>query len=356
MGVTIKEIAKKIGISHATVSDVLNDRWKEKRISQETRDRVYQMAGELNWRRNMVASSLVRQHTRVLGLLIPCVTFSFFPEIARAIEDTAKENGYHVFLCHSDDSAEREREEIELLREHQVAGLIITPAHTRGQQDTDILLQLKRDKVPFVLIDKYIDGLECNYVGTDDRGGAYEAVTHLIKLGHKRIAYISGPRNASSNQARLQGYHKALIDNNITPDRDLVAGDGFLEEDGHMAGKTLLELASKKRPTAIFAVTDLCAFGALQTIKEKGLRVPEDMAIVGFADVKTASIATVSLTTVRQPAREIGEQAVQILLEEIKNGTGGIKKVVLKPELVIRKSCGADLVNSKKRLSITLQG
>jgi len=343
MTVTIKEIAKKAGVSNATVSDVLNDRWRERRISQKTRDRVYQMAQELNYRRNIIASSLVRQQTKVLGLVIPCVTFSFFPDIARAVEDTAREGGYHVLLCHSDDSVEREHKEIELLREHQVAGLIITPAHDRGNEGVDIFLQLQKDKVPFVLIDKFIEGLDGNFVGVDDRAGAYEAVTHLIKLGHKRIAYISGSKNASTNKGRLRGYQEALRDNNFTLEPELTAGDGWLEEDGYKAGRTLLELDPEKRPTAIFAITDLCAFGALQAIKEKGLRVPEDVSIVGFCDVKAASIATVSLTTVRQPTREIGKQAVQILLEEIENGTGDIrvKKVILKPELVIRKSCGA---------------
>ncbi len=301
------------------------------------------MAEELNYRRNIIASSLVRQQTKVLGLLIPCVTFSFFPDIARAVEDTAREDGYHVLLCHSDDSVEREHEEIELLRGYQVAGLIITPAHDRGDEETDIFLQLKKDKVPFVLIDKFIEGLDCNFVGVDDRAGAYEAVSHLIGLGHKRIAYISGAKNASTNKGRLQGYEEALRDNNITLEPELTAGDGWLEEDGYKAGRTLLELAPEKRPTAIFAVNDLCAFGVLQAIKEKGLKVPEDVALIGFSDVKAASIATVSLTTVRQPTREIGKQAVRILLEEIENRTSDMKtkKVILKPELVIRKSCGA---------------
>jgi LacI family transcriptional regulator len=343
MAVTIKEIAKKTGVSHATVSDVLNDRWRERRISQKTRDRVSQMAEELNYRRNIIASSLVRQQTKVLGLLIPCVTFSFWPDIARAVEDRAREDGYHVLLCYSDDSVEREHKEIELLREYQVAGLIITPAHDRGNEGIDTFLQLQKDKVPFVLIDKFIEGLDGNFVGVDDRAGAYEAVSHLIGLGHKRIAYISGAKNASTNKGRLQGYEEALRDHNLTLEPELTAGNGWFEEDGYEAGRTLLELGLDKRPTAIFSVTDLCAFGALQAVKEKGLRVPEDVAMVGFCDVKAASIATVSLTTVRQPIREIGKQAVQIILEEIENRTSDIriKKVILKPELVIRKSCGA---------------
>jgi LacI family transcriptional regulator len=346
MAVTIKEIAEKIGVSPTIVSDVLNEKWRERRVSRKTRDKVLRIAKELGYRRNAIASSLSRQQTKVLGLLIPCVTFSFWPDVARAVEDTSRDHGYHVLLCYSDDSVERECQEIELLREHQVAGLIITPAHDRGNEGIDIFLQLKKDRVPFVLVDKFIEGLDGNFVGVDDRAGAYEAVTHLIKLGHKRIAYISGAKNASTTKGRLQGYQEALIDSNITPDPDLIAGDGWMEVDGYKAAKTLLELGPRKRPTAIFTITDLCAFGAIQAIEETGLRVPRDMAVVGFSDIQSASIPRVSLTTVRQPAREIGKQAVQIILEEIKNRTSDIidmdtKKVIFKPELVIRKSCGA---------------
>lgn len=138
-----------------------------------------------------------------MGLIIPCVTVSFFPEIARAVEDTARRHGYQVLLCHSDEDIERENEEIRLLRVYQAAGIIITPSYRHTEQNTDIFLQLKKDKVPFVLIDRCIEGLECNFVGTDDRTGAYEIVTHLIELGHKRIAYINGPKNASTAKERM---------------------------------------------------------------------------------------------------------------------------------------------------------
>ncbi len=341
MAITIEEIAEKVGVSHATVSNVLNDNWQARGITEETKERVLAAAERFNYRRNIIARSLVRQQTNVLGLLIPCVTFSFFPDIARAVEDTAREHGYHVLLCHSDDSMEREREEIELLREHKVAGLIITPAHDRGDVDIDILLQLKEDKVPFVLIDKKIDSLECNFVGTDDIKGAYEAVTHLIKLGHKRIAYIMGEKNASTNKDRLQGYIDALRDNGLIYAPELIVGDGFIEEYGYRAAKELLGLDEK--PTAIFTITDMAAIGALQAITEMGLKVPEDIALVGFCDNKGSSTLSVPLTTVRQPAREIGRQAAQILLEEIENEISEPKKIVLKPELIVRKSCGAYL-------------
>ncbi len=340
MAITIEDIADKLGISHSTVSDVLNDKWQERGVSEETKGRILVAAKRLNYRSNIIARSLVTRQTKVLGLITQCVTYSFFPEIARGIEDTAREYGYKVLLCHSDDSVDREAEEIELLREHRVAGLIITPAHDRD--NIDIFLGLQKDRIPFVLVDKYLEGLECNFVGTDDRQGAYEAVTHLIKLGHKRIAYIMGEKNASSTRDRLKGYQDALIENNIICDPELiVGGDGFIEEYGYKAAKELLTL--NRKPTAIFAITDMAAVGALQAITESGLRVPEDIALIGFCDNKGAATLSVPLTTVRQPAREIGRQAARILLDEIENGIDEPKRIALKTELIIRKSCGAYL-------------
>lgn len=347
MAITIEEIADKLGISHATVSDVLNDKWQEKGISEETKEKIVSTAGKLSYRRNIIARSLVTRQTKVLGLITQCVTYSFFPEIARGIEDTAREHGYKVLLCHSDDIPDREAEEIELLREHRVAGLIITPAHDRD--NVDIFLGLQKDRIPFVLVDKYLEGLECNFVGTDDRQGAYEAVTHLIKLGHKRIAYIMGEKNASSTRDRLKGYQDALRDNNLIFDPQMIAGgDGFIEEYGYKAAQKLLAL--DKRPTAIFAITDMAAIGALQAITDSGLRVPEDIALIGFCDNKGSSTLSVPLTTVRQPAREIGRQAAMILLDEIENGIGEPKKIALKTELIIRRSCGAYLGNRAEQI------
>lgn len=168
MAVTIKDIARKAGVTHATVSYVLNNKGKKKGLTEETIKRVFAVAKDLNYRRNIVAKNLATRQTNVIGILIPCVTHSFWPQFARSVEDTARENGYRVFLCHMDNDYRRETEEINLLREHRVAGLIITPVYNR--QDANIFLQLQKDKVPFVLIDQCLNGLEYNFVGTDDRG------------------------------------------------------------------------------------------------------------------------------------------------------------------------------------------
>ncbi len=333
----MKDIAEEVGVSRQTVSDALNNKWKEKRISEVTKRKICATARQLNYRRNNIARSLVLKKTNILGLLIPCVAHSFWPQFARSVEDAARENGYHVLLCHMDDDWQREIEEINLLREQRVAGLIVAPAFDRP--NVDIFLELQNDKVNFVLVDQWLNGLECNFVGTDDKAGAYEAVTHLIKLGHRRIAHISGPQSASTARGRLRGYREALADNNIAFDPELVAGNGFHRADGYKAAENFLKLS--RRPTAILAVTDMAATGAMQAIKERGLRVPEDMTIIGFADNEAASIVDPPLTTVRQPVREMGRAAVRMILKGIKEGRRDTEKIILKPTLVIRKSCGA---------------
>jgi len=343
MTTTIKDIAREVGVSHATVSYVLNKKADEKGVSEETKKRILAMAKGLNYRRNIIARSLVTRKSKVIGLLIPCVTYSFWSQFARSVEDASRENGYHVLLCHMNDDWQREIDEIDLLREYRVAGLIVAPAYDRP--DTDIYLRLQDDKVNFVLVDQHLNGLECNFVGTDDKAGAYEAVTYLIKLGHRRVAYINGPRNAPTAQGRLRGYRDALADNNIAFDPELVEGDRFKREDGYKTAKKLLE--SGRKPTAFFAVTDMVAIGAMQAIKERGLRVPEDISVVGFADNEAVSIMEPPLTTVRQPIREMGRAAVRIILDETEgkkwgeNGIRDTEKIILKPTLVIRKSCGA---------------
>ncbi len=343
MIVTMMDIAKKAQVSRQTVSDVLNDKWKEKRISEETRRRIQATAQQLNYRRNNIARSLVMKKTNILGLLIPCVTHSFWPQLARSVEETARENGYHILLCHMDDDCQREVEKINLLLEYRVAGLIVSPAHDR--QDVNIYIQLLNDRMNFVLVDKCLNGIECNFVGTDDRAGAYEAVTHLINLGHRHIAHIRGPQSASTAKGRLQGYRQALADNNVAFDPSLVEENGFQREDGYKAAEKFLKL--DKKPTAIFAVTDMAAIGAMQALKERGLKVPEDMAVVGFADIEAASIVDPPLTTVRELVMEMGRTAVQIILKEIegkeREEREDTQKIILKPTLVVRKSCGANL-------------
>jgi LacI family transcriptional regulator len=290
----------------------------------------------LNYRRNKVASSLVRKKTDVVGLIIPCVTISYFPDIARSVQDTARSMGYQVLVCYSDDSVQREREEISLLLEHRVSGLIVTPAHER--QDVAIFQELQRSKTPFVLIDKYLDGLDCNFVGTDDKKGAYDMVSHLIATGHRRIGCLCGPQKASTVRDRVMGYRQALIDNGITVEDELIAWGGWFEEDGYQATEGFASLSP--RPTAIFALTDMLAIGLMRGLSEKGIRVPNEIAVGGFADMRGVDVLHSPLTTVRQPAVEIGKQAVQLLIGGIEKGGGKSRRILLEPTVIIRNSCG----------------
>ncbi len=341
MRVSITDIGKKLGISHQTVSYVLNDRWREKRISEKTKDLVLKTARELNYRPNKIAQSLLSGKTDTLGLIIPCITYSVWPLIARAIEDEANKRGYHLILCHSDDNIAKEIKAINLLREKRVDGLLIAPTRDPENRDNiEVYQQLQREKISLVFINEYFKEIETSYVITDDKAGAYQAVEHLIKLGHRRISYISGPLMYLTCQNRLKGYKEALSDSDIDFNPVLVKESGFSEKDGYRSMKELLQ--SDVKPTALFAM-DPIIVGVWQAIIENGLRVPDDIAIVGYGGdiMKEAPMPLAPLTTMKQPAREIGKIGARILIDEIEKKTKTNQKIILPAKLIIRTSCGA---------------
>ena len=333
---TQEEIARKLDISRMTVYRAL---YNKPDISEITRKKVLELVKEHGYQPNDVARSLVLKKTNTLGLILPCVTHSFFPEITRAIEEAANENGYHVILCHTNRNWKKEAREIDVLRAKKVDGMIITPV--AGRKGICAYQQLKEMHLPFVLIDLYIDGFECNFVGTDDVAGAYQATKHLIDLGHILIGHLAGPLAASTARDRLKGYQQALKANGILFNAEYVKMAGFEYEDGERAIGEFLK--TKNRPTAIFAVNDPVAMGAYLTLKAMGLSVPDDMALVGFGGMRAGAFLGAPLTTVVQPAQQIGKTAYQMLIEEIERGIKPAKKVQIIPSLLVRESCGAKL-------------
>ncbi len=336
MSVSTREVGKEAGVSQQTASYVLTGRWREKRISETTRDAVLEAARRLNYRPNRIARSLLSGQTYTLGLVIPCITDSFFPVIARAIDDWVDARGYQIMLCNSDLDAGKERREVDLLLERRVDGLILAPA--RGDGSLEAYRELEAEEIPLVIINDRFEELKTSYVMTDDRAGAYEAVTHLIGLGHERIAYLSGPRIYAPCRDKVEGYRDALRDAGIEADASLVREGSFSQEDGYRLTMDLLR--SPSRPTAVFAVCDEAAVGVWQAAVESGLRVPEDVAIVGYGDDLPGAppVFEVPLTTVRQPTREIGERAAGILIDTIEGRCEGVQEILLPAELVIRSS------------------
>ncbi len=337
---TIKEIAKRARLSTSTVSLALRD---SPRVTGKTREKVLSIAAELNYKRNLLGRIFSLQKTDTLGLVIPCIMHSFWPIVARAVEGEANKRGYHLIFCHSDNKIAKEVSEVNLLRERRVDGLIIAPTRDAVKKDNiEIYQDLQREKSPVVLINEYFKEVETSYVITDDRSGAYKAVTYLGKLGHQRIGYISGPLMFLSCQNRLKGYQEALTYHNIDFNPEWVKEGGFYEEDGYKALKEFLQ--ADKRPTAIFAVCDEVALGAWRALNESGLKVPEDMAVIGYGDeINRGSMPMFEtlLTTVRQPAAEIGKRAARILIDEVEGKSKGRQKIILPTELIIGKSSGA---------------
>jgi len=280
--------------------------------------------------------------TKTIGLIIHSIDESYFSDIARGVEDIGSKKGYHIIFCNSDDKLEKEETYMQQLYNKKIEGLIISP--TGYSYKNRYWKKLIRDKVPFVIMDIVVDGVDADYVITDDIDGSYKAVKHLISLGHRRIGHIRGNTKIySTAEERMEGYRKAISDSGLEFDENLIQGNNFSKSRyGYLAMEKFLKMS--QRPTAIFAANDLVALGAYDAIIKAGLRVPEDIALVGYSDLQRVTQIEVPLTTVSQPSYEMGKAACERLIDRIKNKTNSMetKKIVFKTKLIIRKSCGGN--------------
>jgi len=336
--VTSEDVARLAGVSRTTVSLVLNQ-VPGARIAEETRRRVLEAARELNYYPNAAARSLASRKTRTIGLILcqsPDRIFAdaFLPEVIRGIGDIARERDFKVLLQSVEDVADPEAY-IGLVREKRIDGIILS-----GPRSDDArLLQLKEEGFPIVLLGQ-LRGSGINFVDVDNVGAAKMATEHLIGLGHSRIGMITNaPLQYTASQDRLLGYRLALEENGLTYDEELVRYGDFREESGYKAMKELLALQVPL--SAVFVASDLVAFGAMEAIKEAGLRIPEDIAMVGFDDIRLANYVDPPLTTVRLPAYELGARAMDMLIRMVEGEELEESQVLLATELVIRESCGA---------------
>lgn len=279
--------------------------------------------------------------SKSLAILVPCVTEGAYAKILRGVEDIAQQRGYSVIICNTDFNAEKQKKYLHKMDEEKVGGLIIVPI-LWGEMAIEHYTQLRADNIPFVFINRFIPEIDTDYVVADNVLGAYQAVSHLIKLGHKRIAYISVPKYAMTEQ-RLAGYRKAFEENGIIFDESLVKVGATKEECGYTCMKELWE--SKNCPTAIFAFNDNIAKQVYETATELGLKIPEDLALIGFDDSPVAGSIPVPLTTVAYPSYETGATSANILIDRIEGKGKEIQRIVLKPKLIIRESCGERLKN-----------
>lgn len=329
--VTIKDVAKRAGVSTATVSRVLND---DPRVTPANRQSVLEAVSALNYRRDRIARNLRVRRSQIIGLIISDIQNPFFTSVVRGVEDLAYENDFTVLLCNSDEDARKECLYLDIMISERAAGVIVSPAVETGNHSKAVM----QAGIPVVAVDRRMQDLEVDTVVVDNSQGAYQVVRHLLEMGHRRIGFIGGPTQVTTAQERKDGYLRALGEQGIAPDPTLIKTSDYKLLGGYQATCQVLDLAEP--PTAIFAANNLTTLGALNCIHENGLRIPQDIAIVGFDDMPWATSLNPPLTAVAQPTYELGRMAADLLLQRIKDPTREVVEVKLGSRLIIRESCG----------------
>jgi LacI family transcriptional regulator len=331
---TLRDVAKRARVSPMTVSRVANG---AAGVRPETRRRVEKAIAELGFIPNGVARGLKSSKTGAIGLIVPDIVNPFFAVVVRGAETVARRAGYRLLLCITENDLTLERQYVEDMISHQVEGLLIAPVGDRSQGN---ILPLVQRKFPFVLMDRGVKGLDCDLVQGDNRAGALRLVRHLVSIGHRRIAAILEPDNVSTARERLEGYRDALESAGLAFDRELVAETSGDRAGGYSAMHQILSL--HPLPTAVLAINNMTALGAMQAVRERGLLVPRDIALVCFDDVEHLAVLSPFLTVMNQPAESFGTVAAQLLLDRMTGkASDRRRKVVLQPHLLVRESCGA---------------
>lgn len=329
---TIRDVAALAKVSTATVSRVLSG---SKSAGREVRQRVIAAVNTLNYHPNHLARDLRAGLRKVIGVIIPDLQNPFLTGVVRGVEDVLQESGYSLILGNSDESAERERRNLDVLRGEGAAGLILVPSdapHVNYES-------LRTWDIPIVAADRMPRGLKVDLVCSNNREGAREATEHLIAHGYCDIAIINGPSGVNVAEDRLAGYRDALQAAGIAPRHSFIIHSNFRQAGGHVAMQRLLDLP--KRPRAVFVANNLMTLGALQAIHERSLGIPDEVAVVGFDDMPWATSLRPPLTAVAQPIEEIGRVAAGLLLERLKAPKQLVRQIILSTKLIVRSSCGS---------------
>jgi len=329
---TIRDVAERAGVSPITVSRVINNSGY---VSQETRSRVEAAIAELQYVPNSLARSLRFKRTHTLALVLTDITNPFWTTVARGVEDAASQCGFNVILCNTDENEAKQSEYLNVLLQKQVDGFLLVPA--RSTPDPIVLIQSQ--KVPTVVLDRQVPGAQVDIVRGDSEGGAYQLVRLLLSLGHRRIAMLSGPVSISTAADRVTGYHRALHEVGLEAQAELICYGEYTQESGYQMAQKALSLTP--RPTALFAANNFIAIGALRALREVGMRVPEDMALVSFDDIPPAFVIEPFLTVAAQPAYEMGHRATELLLARLSGqAPPECQEIVLPTEIIVRRSSG----------------
>jgi LacI family transcriptional regulator len=330
---TIKDVAYKAGVSPATASRVAGNYGY---VSKATRQKVLVAIRELGYHPNSIARSMVTKSTHSLGLVVTDITNPFFAHLMRSVEDVTWELGYTLFLANTDENTQREEAVIQAIQERQVDGLILVPA---TNQSTPYLEHFIQQGIPLVLLDRNIRGLAADAVMVDNENGAYQAVMHLIHLGHRRIGMVIDNLDISTNAERLAGYLRAFREADLPVEEQLIQSCQFTEQSAFNLTTEMFN--HPQRPTALFAANNLMTLGILRSSREANLRIPEDLALVGFDDLEWTAFSTLQLTAVAQPVQELGNVAAKRLLMRLQGDQTSPMEIRLKTKFIIRKSCGS---------------
>jgi LacI family transcriptional regulator len=335
MPTTLADIARELGISKMTVSRAINN---HPEINTETRDRILEVARRMNYRPNQHARALATNRSYLLGLIVPDLMHSYYAELLRSIESVARPLGFQIVVCNTEEDAARELDEVEALL-HRTDGLII--ASSLPPTDVKQYGKMIKEGANLVLVDRELRNLRCPAVTTDNMQVGKLATNHLIGLGHRRIGHLLGNETVVGLE-RFEGYKQALTEHKLPFDGSLARQCGFLEEDGLQAMRAWI--ASGDFPRAIFAANDPSAIGAMQAVEEAGLRVGVDVALIGAGNIHHGDMLRVPLSTISWSRAEMGQAAATILMKLIDGAVNGAKaaqRILIPPQLLIRKSCGA---------------
>jgi len=328
--ITLKDVAKAAKVSVSTASKAINNKTV---VAESTRERVLNVAKKLGYRASFIPKSLRSRKSKAIGLILPNIVNPFFCTLANAVEDIALKEGYVVILGSTKEDIRRESVYFDIFAERWIDGIILAGGTS---EDEKYIQYIQEQEIPIVFIDREIEEHFTNSIGIDNEMAMYEATKYLIKLGHKQIGFISGPLRIKVFAKRLKGYKRALESSGLEFKENLVEESDETAFGGGIAARKLLK--GNRDITAILASNDMMAIGSLKELDKAGLRVPEDISLMGFDNIPLTSVVTPSLTTVSQPSCEMGTEAMKLLLEIIQGKKKAKSKIILGTEIVIRES------------------
>ncbi|WP_394994073.1 LacI family DNA-binding transcriptional regulator [Emticicia sp.] len=329
--VTIKDIALVLNISVSTVSRALRGMPE---IHPDTKNAILKLAEEMDYQPNQLAKNLVGNRTKTIGVIMPTLSYYFFSSMLNSIEEAAMQAGYSVIVCQTNESYLREKAQIQNMLNSQVEGFIISLAC--DSYDYEHINRLIRKQIPLVLFDRYTDKLEVSKVIVDNKQAAFKATSHLIENGCKKLSCLAGPPHLEISNQRLEGFKEALSSHGLLYDERYVSHSDFTQENTIIQANNMMSLAVP--PDGILTMSDRIAFSTMYALKQKGIKIPEDVAMVSFNNEPTCMYLTPSLTSVNQPIREMGTQSVRLLLKQLESDKIEPETVILDTQLVIRES------------------